>query len=170
MKKKFYIILFSLFAISLITGCGGFPKYDATREKKLSKTLQITDIKREGLTIIEKTMKAAPSIEFKNEKKPRRVNFGSSANATAGILYPNFPVTINFKNTKVSHGLVALGNMGGRNIIISDNVQGLLNMEINNEPWNEVFNSITELKKLSYTGGSKTGIIKIYTTAESGEI
>ena len=37
MKKKFYIILFSLFAISLITGCGGYPKYDATREKKLKK-------------------------------------------------------------------------------------------------------------------------------------
>ena len=46
MKKKFYIILFSLFVISLITGCGGFPKYDATREKKLNKTLEITDIKR----------------------------------------------------------------------------------------------------------------------------
>ena len=170
MKKKFYIILFSLFAISLITGCGGFPKYDATREKKLNKTLEITDIKREGLTSINKTMQAAPAIEYKNEKKPRRVNFGSSANATAGILYPNFPVTVNFKNTKLSQGLIALGNMGGRNIIISDNVQGILNMEINNEPWNEVFNSIVELKKLSYTGGSKTGIIKIYTTAESGEI
>ena len=170
MKKKFYIILFSLFSISLITGCGGFPKYDATREKKLNKTLEITDIKREGLTSINKTMQAAPAIEYKNEKKPRRVNFGSSANATAGILYPNFPVTINFKNTKLSQGLVALGNMGGRNIIISDNVQGILNMEINNEPWNEVFNSIIELKKLSYTGGSKTGIIKIYTAEESGEI
>ena len=170
MKKKFYIILFSLFLLSLITSCGGFPKYDATREKKLSKTLEITDMKREGLTIIEHTMQAAPAIEYKNEKKPRRVNFGSSANATAGILYPNFPVTVNFKNTKLSQGLIALGNMGGRNIIISDNVQGILNMEINNEPWNEVFNSIVELKKLSYTGGSKTGIIKIYTTAESGEI
>ena len=170
MKKKFYIILFSLFVISLIKGCGGFPKYDATREKKLNKTLEITDIKREGLTSINKTMQAAPAIEYKNEKKPRRVNFGSSANATAGILYPNFPVTINFKNTKLSQGLVALGNMGGRNIIISDNVQGILNIEINNEPWNEVFNSIIELKKLSYTGGSKTGIIKIYTAEESGEI
>ena len=170
MKKKFYIILFSLFVISLIENCGGFPKYDATRQKKLNKTLEITEIKREGLTIIDKTMEAAPSIEYKNEKKPRRVNFGSSANATAGILYPNFPVTINFKNTKLSQGLVALGNMGGRNIIISDNVQGILNMEINNEPWNEVFNSIIELKKLSYTGGSKTGIIKIYTAEESGEI
>ena len=170
MKKKFYIILFSLFLLSLITSCGGFPKHDAARQKKLNKTLEITDIKREGLTSINKTMQAAPAIEYKNEKKPRRVNFGSSANATAGILYPNFPVTINFKNTKLSQGLIALGNMGGRNIIISDNVQGILNMEINNEPWNEVFNSVIELKKLSYTGGSKTGIIKIYTTAESGEI
>ena len=170
MKKKIYIILFSLFVISLITGCGGFPKYDATREKKLSKTLEITDIKREGLPIIDKTMQAAPSIEYNNERKPRRVNFGSSANATAGVFYPNFPVTLNFKNTELSQGLVALGNMGGRNIIISDNVQGILNMEINNEPWNEVFNSIIELKKLSYTGGSKTGIIKIYTMEESGEI
>ena len=170
MKKKIYIILFSLYVISLIENCGGFPKYDATRQKKLNKTLEITEIKREGLTIIDKTLEAAPSIEYKNEKKPRRVNFGSSANATAGILYPNFPVTINFKNTKLSQGLVALGNMGGRNIIISDNVQGILNMEINNEPWNEVFNSVIELKKLSYTGGSKTGIIKIYTTEESGEI
>ena len=170
MKKKFYIILFSLFLLSLITSCGGFPKHDAARQKKLSKTLEIADIKREGLTKVSKTMQAAPAIEYKNEKKPRRVNFGSSANATAGILYPNFPVTVNFKNTKLSQGLIALGNMGGRNIIISDNVQGILNMEINNEPWNEVFNSVIELKKLSYTGGSKTGIIKIYTTAESGEI
>jgi len=170
MKKKFYIILFSLFVLSLITSCGGFPKDDATRQKKLNKTLEITDIKREGLTKVSKTMQAAPAIEYKNEKKPRRVNFESSANATTAILYPNFPVTVNFQNTKLSQGLIALGNMGGRNIIISDNVQGILNMEINNEPWNEVFNSIIELKKLSYTGGSKTGIIKIYTTAESGEI
>ena len=81
MKKKFYIILFSLFVISLIKGCGGFPKYDATREKKLNKTIEITDVKREGLTSINKTMQAAPAIEYKNEKKPRRVNFGSSANA-----------------------------------------------------------------------------------------
>ena len=170
MKKKFYIILFSLFLLSLITSCGGFPKNDAARQKKLNKTLEITDIKREGLTKVNKTMQAAPGIEYKNEKKPRRVNFESSANATTAILYPNFPVTVNFQNTKLSQGLIALGNMGGRNIIISDNVQGILNMEINNEPWNEVFNSIIELKKLSYTGGSKTGIIKIYTTAESGEI
>jgi len=170
MTKKVCIVLFGLFVISLIATCGGFPKYDATRQKKLSKTLQITDIKREGLTKVNKTMQAAPAIEYKNEKKPRRVNFESSANATTAILYPNFPVTVNFQNTKLSQGLIALGNMGGRNIIISDNVQGILNMEINNEPWNEVFNSIIELKKLSYTGGSKTGIIKIYTTAESGEI
>ena len=170
MKKKFYIILFSLFVISLIKGCGGFPKYDATREAKLKKTIEITDIKREGLTSIDKTMQAAPDIKYKNEKKPRRVNYGSSASATAGILYPNFPVTINFRNTNLSQGLVALGNMGGRNIIISDNVQGILNMEINNEPWNEVFNSIIELKRLSYSGGQRTGIIKIYTTEESGEI
>ena len=170
MKKKFYIILFSLFLLSLITSCGGFPKNDAARQKKLNKTLEITDIKREGLTKVNKTMQAAPGIEYKNEKKPRRVNFESSANATTAILYPNFPVTVNFQNTKLSQGLIALGNMGGRNIIISDNVQGILNMEINNEPWNEVFNSVIELKKLSYTGGSKTGIIKIYTTTESGEI
>ena len=170
MTKKVCIVLFGLFVIFLIATCGGYPKYDATRQKKLNKTLEITEIKREGLTIIDKTLEAAPSIEYKNEKKPRRVNFGSSANATAGVLYPNFPVTLNFKNTELSQGLVALGNMGGRNIIVSDNVNGLLNMEINNEPWNEVFNSIIELKKLTYTGGSKTGIIKIYTAEESGEI
>ena len=52
MKKNFYIILFSLFVISLIKGCGGFPKYDATREQKLKKNIEITDIKREGLTSI----------------------------------------------------------------------------------------------------------------------
>ena len=168
MTKKVCIVLFGLFVISLIATCGGYPKYDATRQKKLSKTLQITDIKREGLTITKKSLEAAPSIEYKNVQKPRRVNFASPSNT--GILYPNYPVTVNFKNTNLSQGLVALGNMGGRNIIISDNVEGLLNMEINNEPWNEVFNSIIELKKLSYTGGSRAGIIKIYTTAESGEI
>ena len=74
MTKKVCIILFGLFVISLITACSSFPKYDATRQKKLSKTLQITDIKREGLTIINKSMEAAPSIEYKNEQKPRRVN------------------------------------------------------------------------------------------------
>ena len=158
MKKLFQGLILIAISLSLLSTCTG-------RTGKVEKKLNVTDMKRDALTTVDKTSKEGPSIDYKKEKKPRRVNF--SAFSRKQVLYPNFPISINFKNTNLSEGLVALGNVGGRNIITSDKVQGLLNMEISNEPWNEVFNAIIELKKLSYTGDPKVGIIKIYSMEDS---
>ena len=158
MKKLFQGLILIAISLSLLSACTG-------RTDKVEKELNVTNMKRDALTTVDKTSKEGPSIDYKKEKKPRRVNF--SGFSEKQVLYPNFPISINFKNTNLSEGLVALGNVGGRNIITSDKVQGLLNMEISNEPWNEVFNAIIELKKLSYTGDPKVGIIKIYSMEDS---
>jgi type IV pilus assembly protein PilQ len=158
MKKLFQGLIPIAISLFLLSAC-------TARTDKVEKELNVTDMKRDALTTVDKTSKEGPSIDYKKEKKPRRVNF--SGFSEKQVLYPNFPISINFKNTNLSEGLVALGNVGGRNIITSDKVQGLLNMEISNEPWNEVFNAIIELKKLSYTGDPKVGIIKIYSMEDS---
>ena len=58
--------------------------------------------------------------------------------------------------------MVALGNLAEKNIVISGEIVGYLNMNIVNEPWHEVFNSIIEINNLSYREQSNGGIIKIF--------
>ena len=54
--------------------------------------------------------------------------------------------------------------------IIDENVNGFLNIDINNEPWNVVFNSILESKNLAYSGDTEKGLIKVFPDIPSGEV
>jgi len=147
-KIKFLIIISLFFSVINCAGNSG----------KVEKKLNVVDVKRDGLTEVKKTMENAPNYMSDKTKQPRRALSGSMERLTA----PNFSVSINFKRTKISDGLKALGNMAGKNIIISEDVIGYLDMEVIDEPWSEVFNSIIDLNSLSYREQTKGGIIKVF--------
>ena len=126
---------------------------------KVKKKIEIADVQREGKTVIQKTIEGAPTIQSdKFTRKPRRV----LSTKQTKISKPDFPISIQFKRTKIADGLVALGNLAEKNIVISGEIVGYLNMNIVNEPWHEVFNSIIEINNLSYREQSNGGIIKIF--------
>ena len=131
---------------------------------KVKKDIEIEEIKRDGLTVVSETVGSAPNINFVNELKPRR----ELSSATNKIQFPNFPISINFVNTDLKQALSALGKIGGRNVIVSDEVNGTLNYTVSNEPWNEILNVIIEMNGLGYKGDPSTGMINIYGGATAG--
>ena len=131
---------------------------------KVKKDIEIEEVKRDGLTVVSETVESAPSIDFVKELKPRR----ELSSATNKIQFPNFPISINFVNTDLKQALSALGKIGGRNVIVSDEVNGTLNYTVSNEPWNEILNVIIEMNGLGYKGDPSTGMINIYGGATAG--
>jgi len=131
---------------------------------KVKKDIEIEEVKRDGLTVVSETVGSAPSIDFVKELKPRR----ELSSATNKIQFPNFPISINFVNTDLKQALSALGKIGGRNVIVSDEVNGTLNYTVSNEPWNEILNVIIEMNGLGYKGDPSTGMINIYGGATAG--
>ena len=158
--QLFKLILLLIF----VTSCSG-------KSGKVDSKLDITEIKKESLTSVNATMESAPNYNS-NKTQPRRSNLGSSGNKKRNekLSEPSFPITINFKRTKISDGLRALGNLAGKNVIVADNIVGYLNMKVIKEPWNEVFNSIIELNQLSYKEQSDGGIIKILRSSDVSDV
>ena len=176
MKKILITISFLLF----ISGCASYLEAEkkSANDRKLKKEkialekiekdnelkkIDITKFKKESQIITDKTKTEGPSIGFSNIKKPRRALSSNSDADNTKLSGPNTLVSINFNNINLSDGLTALGRLVGRNIVSSQNVQGYLNLQIQNQPWNDVFNSVLEMHKLSFVGSEKGSIIRIYT-------
>ena len=156
MKIKLILILFiTLF----VTSCSF-----KGNSGKIKKEIEVDELKRDGLTTVSETLDSAPNINFVNKLKPRR-ELSSSTNR---IQFPNFPISINFVNTDLQKALSALGKIGGRNILVGDGVDGVLNYSVSNEPWNEILNAIIDMNGLGYKGDPSTGMINIYGGANSG--
>ena len=87
MKKLFQGLILIAISLSLLSAC-------TARTHKVEKKFNVTDMKRDALTTVDKTSKEGPSIDYKKDKKPRRVNF--SGFSEKQVLYPNFwGLTIN---------------------------------------------------------------------------
>ena len=151
-------------------------KYQKEKEKYLAnqkdfenlKTIDISKVKKERQDIIDLTAESGPTTGFINDKKPRRAlsAYKGKLKSNIKISGPIDPITINFNNVNLSEGLTALGRLVGRNMIVSEEVKGYLNFQIYNQPWNDVFNSILEMHKLSFIGGENNNILRIYTLKE----
>jgi len=124
---------------------------------KINKDLNIEEIKRDGLTSVINTYNEGPNIGYNNSTKPRR----EMASSASQITFPNFPVTIKFTNSRLRESLIGLGELANRNILVDENVQGILNYSVTEEPWNNVINSIIEMNGLIQTSDNNSGFIKI---------
>jgi type IV pilus assembly protein PilQ len=151
-KANFFLII--IISLSLI-GCAS--KDNPGNSGKIKKEIDVVSIKRDGLTKTNSTFKDGPSIGYNNSLKPRR-EISSSAES---INSPIFPISINFDNTDLREALIGLGNLAKKTIVVDDNVNGVLNYSVKNQPWHIVINSIIEIKGLSYSINKDLDIIKI---------
>ena len=111
------------------------------------------------------TANEGPETGYVNIKKPRRASIKKEEKLNDKVISgPTSLVTINFSNTNLSDGLGR--RLVGRNVIISSKVEGYLNMQIYDQPWNDVFNSILEMYKLNFIGNESNGIIRVYHESE----
>ena len=137
-------------------------------KKKLTKDINIKEFKEEKLAAVDKIAEAGPSIDFINEKKPRRA-LSKTQSADSVIYKPTLPdnkISINFSRTELPIALTALGALGNKNIIVSEKVIGYLTLKVQDAPWNEVLNTVVEMNNLVVIGNDASSIIKIYASSE----
>ena len=168
MKINIYLKTLTLICFLFISACAG----KNTKNSSVPSEIVLKEVIRDGLTTVSKTVGVGPDSNYNNNVlKPRReLNDSINLETNKLIKKPEFNISISFKNTKVSDALIALGNLGGRNIIVDENINGLLNIDINNEPWNVVFNSILSSKNLAYSGDTEKGIIEVFQESQNGEV
>mgnify|MGYP006096591397 CR=1 FL=1 len=132
-------------------------------------TIDIAKVKNDRKKVIELTADEGPSTGFSNKKQPRKALSANRAELKSNtkLSGPTELITINFNNVNLSEGLVALGRLVNRNVIVSQEVNGYLNFQIYKQPWNDVFNSILEMNKLSFIGGEQNNILRVYTLKEN---
>ena len=137
-------------------------------KKKLTKDIKINEFIKEKQSAVDKIAEAGPSINFINEKKPRRaLSKKQDIDGAYKVTSPSNEISINFKKIQLSKALNALGSLGNKNIIVSDKVSGYLTLNVENVPWSEVFNTVVEMNNLVVMGGSDTtNILKIYSSTE----
>ena len=168
MKIILNLKILTLICLLFLSACAG----KNTRNSDVPSEIVLEEVTRAGLTTLGETVSLGPESNYNNNiTKPRRelkdsINFSENKL----IQKPDFNISISFKNTRVKDALLALGNLGGRNIIINETVNGFLNIDINNEPWNVVFNSILESKNLAYSGNAEKGLIEVFPDVPSEEI
>ena len=124
MKINIYLKTLTLICFLFISACVG----KNTKNSSVPSEIVLKEVIRDGLTTVSKTVGVGPDSNYNNNVlKPRReLNDSINLKTNKLIKKPEFNISISFKNTKVSDALIALGNLGGRNIIVDENINGLL--------------------------------------------
>jgi len=73
-----------------------------------------------------------------------------------------FPITINFENIKIKDMAIMFSEITGRNILLGDEVDGLVSAKLVNVPWDKALDSILQIKKLAKYVDEKANIIRIH--------
>ena len=62
--------------------------------------------------------------------------------------YDSFLVTVNFKNTDINQVIETFAEISGENILVGDEIEGMVTASITNEPWLSAFEAILDMKEM----------------------
>ena len=91
------------------------------------------------------------------EEKSNYIDVGDASNENNV-----FPITINFENIKIKDMAIMFSEITGRNILLGDEVEGLVSAKLVNVPWDKALDSILQIKKLAKYVDEKANIIRIH--------
>ena len=73
-----------------------------------------------------------------------------------------FSISVNFENIPIEYMSVMFSEISGRNIMIGDEVSGLVSAKLNNVPWDKALDSILKVKQLAKYVDEEANIIRIH--------
>ncbi len=74
----------------------------------------------------------------------------------------SFPISINFDNVEIRTVMKTFSVITGKNILVGDEVQGVVKARILNEDWDDVLEAILEIKNIALTLNPNTNIVRIH--------
>ena len=104
-----------------------------------------------------KSVKTSSRRQINKEEQENNNNVSSEVDKSVA-----FPISINFENISIKDMLQMFSEATGKNILIGDEVNGLVSAKLNNVPWDKALDSILKIKKLAKYVDDEANIIRIH--------
>ena len=104
-----------------------------------------------------KSVKTSSRRQINKEEQENNNNVSSEVDKSVA-----FPISINFENISIKDMLQMFSEATGKNILIGDEVNGLVSAKLNNVPWDKALDSILKIKKLAKYVDDDANIIRIH--------
>ena len=114
---------------------------------------------------IKNFMAQKASVRKQINKEVRKNNTDVDSNSSNSSNDVIFPITINFENISIKDMSIMFSEITGRNILIGDEVQGMVSAKLDNVPWDKALDSILKIKKLAKYVDDEANIIRIHSQA-----
>ena len=171
--KRSYIRIFTSFIIVglLVAGCTATGKKKATKGFKHNTPLIKTDVKELGKVEIDKMAKMGPTpVEGDVVKLKKRKKLSSVKEKNYLLIPEEYKslkqmVTFNFQNMDYGGAMRLMGEIGGVNILVGEDVAGAVTASLVNVPWDKAFNALLDMKNYAADIDVSSNIIRVATPA-----
>lgn len=138
------------------------------KEKPFIKKDELIKNMREGMdeTIAYGPKPYSESEEYKKAMESKRKNITSEESRsfmTISSKYKNLKqnININFNNVEIKHVLEAMGELGDINILIGEEVSGVVSIKLDDVAWDKAFQAVLDLKNFAGDFDTEAKVIRI---------
>ena len=173
MQKSYFKIIFNLTLVGLFLASCTLTQSGKKSPKvfKHDTPLIKTDVKKLGKKEIDKMVEMGPvPVEADVIKLKKRKKISSVKEKNYLLIPEEYrslkqAVTFNFQNMDYAEAMRLMGQIGGVNILVGEDVAGSITAQLNNVPWDKAFNALLDMKNYAADIDVASNIIRVATPA-----
>ena len=154
----------------ILSGCANsqFAKKYNKPFKHNTPLIKSNDVTKAGKSEIAKTLDMGPRpVEGDTRKLGKRKKISSEAQRNYLIISDNFPllkqrVTLKFKNLDFKETMQLMGKIGEINVLVGDEVAGVISAELVDVPWDKAFQALLDMKNYASDVDVASNLIRVH--------
>ena len=168
--KKLFNLSLVLTIGFILSGCANsqFAKKYNKPFKHNTPLIKSNDITKAGKSEISKTLDMGPKpVEGDTRKLGKRKKISSEAQRNYLIISDDFPllkqrVTLKFKNLDFKETMQLMGKIGEINVLVGDEVAGVISAELIDVPWDKAFQALLDMKNYASDVDVSSNLIRVH--------
>ena len=168
--KRLFNLLAVLILGFVLSGCANseFAKKYNKPFKHNTPLIKSNDITEGGKSEIAKTLGMGPKpVVGDTRKLGKRKKISSEAQRNYLIISENFPllkqrVTLKFKNLDFKETMQLMGKIGEINVLVGDEVAGVISAELIDVPWDKAFQALLDMKNYASDVDVASNLIRVH--------
>ena len=168
--RKLFNLSIVLILGFILSGCANsqFAKKYNKPFKHNSPLIKSENITEGGKSEIAKTLEMGPKpVVGDTRKLGKRKKISSEAQRNYLIISDNFPllkqrVTLKFKNLDFKETMELMGKIGEINVLVGDEVAGVISAELIDVPWDKAFQALLDMKNYASDVDVASNLIRVH--------
>ena len=163
-KTLFRLIGIILFSV-VLTACQQMK--DVNKPFKHNTPLIKENIKKDGKAEIQKTLELGPKPATGEKVYGKRKKISSEAQRNYLLIPDTYPmlkqrITLKFKNLDFKETMQLMGKIGEINVLVGDEVAGVISAELIDVPWDKAFQALLDMKNYASDVDVSSNLIRVH--------